>query len=496
MPFSSHPFLFFMLAVLAGYAVVSHRAPHWSKAWLIAASLFFYGWWIPGYLLLFLASLSVNYSIGETLRKTGRSKAGTAIFIFGIAANLGLIGFYKYAALAVSAVNAAFGAEFPLPQILLPIGISFFTFQQVGYLIDIRRGTAPVTRLSDYVFFVAFFPQLIAGPIVTQSDFLPQLAARTDWRLKASWLMPGIALFSAGLFKKTVLSDLVAPYADKLFSVAASGAPFGAVDAWIAATCYSFQIYFDFSGYSDMAIGLGFMFGFRLPINFHSPYKAAGIRDFWRRWHITLSRFLRDYLYIPLGGSRHGLPATMAALIVTMTLGGLWHGAGVTFIIWGLLHGLALAAAHLLKSVTERLPAGPIWLKPLRHALLVAATFAFVTFTWVWFRSPDVATAWSLSRSMLGLGGASGFVSFDNGIYPYLPAFFVLVWALPNTNELFAHVGMALHAETWPPKRYPWLWRPLWFYRPGFVHAALAAGSFTISWFALSNMSPFIYFQF
>ncbi|HEY8595234.1 MAG TPA: MBOAT family O-acyltransferase [Devosiaceae bacterium] len=496
MPFASYAFLAFMAVLLPVYYLAARSGARAARLVLIGASLVFYGYWIPGYLVILVGSIVVNYTLGEIVRARRGTAAGQLLFALGIAANLGLIGWYKYAAFIAESINSLLGFGLDVPHVLLPIGISFFTFQQVGYLVDMSKGQVERSRFLDYVFFIVFFPQLIAGPIVTQADMLPQLRARTDWRLRAANLMPGIALFSAGLFKKTVLSDMAAPYADKLFSLAASGTHLGPVDAWMAAICYAFQIYFDFSGYSDMAIGLGFMFGFRLPINFHSPYKAAGIRDFWRRWHITLSRFLRDYLYIPLGGSRHGMPRTVLALLGTMTLGGLWHGAGANFVIWGFLHGLALAAAHLFRPILPKVGEGGPLVRAIKRAAYVLVTFIFVTFSWVWFRAPDVGTALAMTRSMVFAAGTTSFVTFDSGIYPYLPLYFLIVWALPNTNENFRAHRMALHVEMYAERRYPWLLRELLVFRYLKRSVVVTAIAFTVSWFALSNLSPFIYFQF
>ena len=254
-----------------------------------------------------------------------------ALTVLGITLNLALIGFYKYAAFLVESFNWTLQTEFSVPEIVLPIGISFFTFQQISLLVDAHQGRIERLRFWDHVLFISFFPQLIAGPIVRQHDMLPQLEARRNWSLRADYLAIGTALFSLGLFKKTVLIDPVVPYLDLVYQAAASGDAVGFLDGWVAGIGYGFQIYFDFSAYSDMAIGLGIMFGIHLPINFFSPYKADSIRVFWRRWHISLSRFLRDYLFVPLGGSRRGLVHTVSALIVTMTLGGPLAWSGLDF---------------------------------------------------------------------------------------------------------------------------------------------------------------------
>jgi D-alanyl-lipoteichoic acid acyltransferase DltB (MBOAT superfamily) len=400
-------------------------------------------------------------------------------------------------------MNWALQTGFDVPDIILPIGISFFTFQQISLLVDAHKGRVAALRFWDHVLFISFFPQLIAGPIVRQHDMLPQLAARTDWRLRADYVAIGLALFAFGLFKKTAIIDPFVPYLDLIYKAAADGEAVGFLDGWAAGVGYGFQVYFDFSAYSDMAIGLGFMFGLRLPINFFSPYKADSIRAFWRRWHISLSRFLRDYLFIPLGGSHHGLARTIAALMITMTLGGLWHGAGWNFVIWGMLHGGYLAINHLWRALLARLrPATAdtprkkgltTWLLKL---LSIVLTFLAVSFAWVFFRSPDFDTAMRLASAMLGFGSWHEVALLTRGFVPMIPVYLIIVWLLPNTMELFQATRAALHVDEYRDDKL----RPL---RPGWLRFALttrwaftSAVVFICAWFALSNLSPFIYFQF
>ena len=502
MVFASHSFLACLAIVVFAYWLVGRHDERLGKPLLIVASFVFYGYWIPTYLLLLSASIVFNHVVVRLLLGdigAGWRRTLTAI---GIAANLALIGFYKYAAFVVESLNWSLDTGFDVPDIVLPIGISFFTFQQISLLVDTYRGRVAPFGFWDHTLFISFFPQLIAGPIVRQHDMLPQLRARRDWRLRADYLAIGLGLFAFGLFKKTALIDPVVPYLDLVYRAAADGDALGFIDGWAAGIGYGFQVYFDFSAYSDMAIGLGFMFGLRLPINFFSPYKADSIRSFWRRWHISLSRFLRDYLFIPLGGSRHGLARTVAALTVTMALGGLWHGAGWTFVIWGLLHGAYLSINHLWRAlVVARLPglAGRVAasrvLSLLARWLSTLLTFLAVSFAWVFFRSPDFDSAMRLATAMLGFSGWHEVVLLTRGIVPMFPLYLLIVWLLPNTMEIFQATRAALHVDEYrDPERRPlarWLRFGLstrW--------AATTALVFVCAWFALSNLSPFIYFQF
>lgn len=503
MVFASHSFLAFLAIVLGIYWVVGRRDPRLGKPLLIVASFVFYGYWIPAYLLLLSGSILVNHLIVRLLFREPSPPLRRALTALGVALNLALIGFYKYAAFVVESINWSFHAQLDVPDIILPIGISFFTFQQISLLVDVHKRRIVQLPFWNHVFFICFFPQLIAGPIVRQHEMLPQLAERRDWSLRADCVAIGIALFSFGLFKKTVLIDPFVPYLDLIFQAAAAGDPVGFVDGWAAGIGYGFQVYFDFSAYSDMAIGLGYLFGLRLPVNFFSPYKADSIRVFWRRWHISLSRFLRDYLFVPLGGSRHGLSRTVLALMLTMALGGLWHGAGWTFVVWGVLHGAYLSCNHLWRAFVARyLPGARDRVGRSRllafalRCLSVLLTFLAVSFAWVFFRSPDIDSALRLAAAMFGFGGWHEVVHLTRGMVPMFPLYFLIVWGLPNTMELFQSTRAALHVEDY---RDP-VARPLW---PGWLSfglatrwAATTAVVFICAWFALSNLSPFIYFQF
>lgn len=501
MVFASHSFLAFLAILLLVHWVCVRNVPRLGKPLLIAASFIFYAYWIPAYLLILIISLLVNHVIARGMM-SGRW-AARPLVIGGITLNLALIGYYKYAMLLVESLNWTLQATFPVPEIILPIGISFFTFQQISLLVDTFKGRVQELRFWDHVFFISFFPQLIAGPIVRQDDLIPQLRARSSWRLRADQLAVGIALFSLGLFKKSFLIDPITPRIDFLYEAAEIGASVGFLDAWMAAFGYGFQIYFDFSAYSDMAIGLGFMFGFRLPVNFFSPYKAESIRVFWRRWHITLSRFLRDYLFIPLGGSRHSIARTIGALLITMSLGGLWHGASWTFVAWGLLHGIYLSANHLWRALVARCLPG--WRQQIRstrilawplRALAIAITFVAVNSAWILFRSSDFDGANRLFAAMLGRTSWREYPSMTDNIADVIPLYLFVCWVLPNTMQIFARSQAALPLEKHAggsarlpkPTRLQFSFSTAW--------AATTAVVFVLAWFAISSLSPFIYFVF
>ncbi len=389
-------FLFLPAAVLLYFLLNRWRFGCAASAWLVLTSLFFYGCWNPAYLPLLLLSLLVNFAIGTMLQQAERSgKSGVArrvILPVGICLNLGLLGYYKYADFFVININSLMATTLPLPNLALPVAISFFTFQQIAYLVDCSRENARHLNFLNYCLFVTFFPKLVAGPIVQHQEMMPQFA-RLRNRLPVPRNMAlGLFFFALGLFKKVCIADQFSVWAGTGFAAKNALTFF---DAWGTSLSYTFQLYFDFSGYSDMAVGSALFFNIVLPVNFDSPYQAVSIQDFWRRWHITLSRWLRDYLYIPLGGSRKGLPRTCLNVFITFLLGGLWHGAGWTFILWGGLHGAALAAQRLWKEQDLRLPALLGWL----------CTFLFVNASWVIFRAANVAEGLRLLKGMIGLNG-------------------------------------------------------------------------------------------
>ena len=503
MVFASQAFLAFLAVTLGVYWILGRTHERAGKAWIIVASLFFYGYWVPVYLFLLIGSIVANFSVVRALIAIRDARLRAFIVTAGIVFNVGLIAYYKYFAFLVESLNVVAHAGIEVPSIVLPIGISFFTFQQTGMLVDAWKGRLTNLPFWNHLFLVSFFPHLIAGPIVAQHEMLPQLAAARRWFLHPGRLAVGAALFSAGLFKKTVLIDPFAPHIDAIYSAAARGDPIGMLDGWAAGVGYGFQVYFDFSGYSDMALGLAFMFGIRLPLNFFSPYKSTSIRMFWRRWHVTLSRFLRDLLFIPLGGSRQGLARTIAALLVTMGLGGLWHGAGWKFVVWGLLHGLYLSVNHLwTKLALPRMGRLATTVRESPHLARLAQggglllTFAAVSFAWVFFRAPDFDTALRLAGAMLGLSHSTVGATVFPSILPKLLPYFLIVWCLPNTMQLFGRSGAILHVEDYATAQEPPALLRRFAFTPSRAWAVASALTFVIAWFAMSNLSPFIYYQF
>ncbi len=422
----------FLPLALAGYWLV--RGSENGRLWfLVLASCAFYSYWDWRATPLLVASTLLNWWASERYRASGRR----LILIAAIVTNLVCLGAFKYLTFLGENVSALTGSALDLPKLALPLGISFFTFHHIIYLADLLGGRAPRYPLRDYALYIVLFPQILAGPLVRHSEIVHQF--RNDpwargWELR--WL-EGLALFAVGLIKKLFIADPLSVQSDAIFEKAAKGV-LSAGEAWSGVLSFTFQIYFDFSGYSDMAIGLALLFGFRLPVNFDAPYRATNISDFWRRWHMTLSRFLRDYLYIPLGGSQKGLPVQLGALLATMALGGLWHGAGWTFIIWGVLHGLALCVRVIWNRCgAPAVPAVAGW----------AATFVFVCVTWVFFRASDVGSAIRILEAMTGLqsnfGGANvgGAVGGSAGAgWPLIAIAGFIVLALPTSQRLVAWV--------------------------------------------------------
>ncbi|ACL59467.1 MBOAT family O-acyltransferase [Methylobacterium nodulans] len=391
MLFNSFPFLLgFLPLALALHAFVEGSRPGWRLPLLVLLSLAFYGWWDWRFLPLLAASIALNWLVA---RWFVRLRAALLIPL-AIAANLALLAVFKYAGFLVDLANLVPGLDLSRPSLALPLGISFFTFHHVMYLTDLARGRAPSMDLTRYALYIAFFPQVLAGPLVRWSEILDQFDERPYDRPDAAERFGrGLMLLGVGLAKKVFLGDPLAAYANPVFEAASLGRSVTVVEAWQATLAFTFQIYFDFSGYTDMALGLALLFGIVLPQNFDAPYRATSLRDFWRRWHMTLSRFLRDYLYVPLGGNRRGLAVQLGALLATMTLGGLWHGAGLAFVAWGLAHGLGLGAGVLWRRAGLAMPAPLGW----------ALTFGFVMLTWVLFRATSFEAALTLFKGLFGL---------------------------------------------------------------------------------------------
>ena len=498
MLFSSFTFLFqFLPATVLAFAAARRHSPRAGILVLAGASLFFYGAWRPVYLVLLIASIAGNFLCGLRMQDPRHRRA---LGVLGVVLNLALLGTFKYTNFLFETLNGLTGLPLPFFNIVLPLGISFFTFQQIAYLVDVMRGARVERDIVSYVLFVAFFPHLIAGPLVHHAEMIPQFKRGRSGR-SALLASRGVAIFSAGLFKKVVIADHLAQFASPVFAHLDAGGGVTMAWAWLATLAYTMQIYFDFSGYSDMAIGLALLFGIRLPVNFRSPYQALSMIDFWRRWHITLSRFLRDYLYIPLGGNRLGEQRRYVNLVLTMLLGGLWHGAGWNYLIWGGLHGAYLGCNHLWRGRrgSRKARAGSAvklgcW----------AVTFLAVVIAWVFFRARTLAGASQMLAAMFGFAaGSSAYAS--PGILrlmdlPLLVGEAPLLWIgsgavalalalvllMPHVSQLFGYREYRRAPEPAGFLR----WRPTW------PWALLAALAITTSLFGMWQQLEFLYFQF
>jgi alginate O-acetyltransferase complex protein AlgI len=458
MIFSSTPFLVFLAVLLALVAVLRNELHR--RAVIFAASFVFYGWWDWRFCFFLIAASTIDYALALQIQQAPERAEKRRWLALSLCSNLGILAVFKYAGWLVANLNALAGLGLAEPDIPLPLGISFFTFQAMSYTIDVYRGHFnPTRRWFDFSFSMSFFPHLIAGPIVRAAHFMPQLAA--EHPLRRPELVGGLELFAKGFLKKTLLADQLAVCADTVF---ASPAFYSSGTCWLGVAAYTAQIYYDFSGYTDMAIGLARMFGFRFPQNFDHPYLSGSITEFWRRWHMSLSSWLRDYLYISLGGNRKGRARTYANLMVTMLLGGLWHGASWTFVAWGALHGGALAV-H--RWVVEHWPVPG----PLRRAFGLPVTLLFVMLCWVFFRSPSFGVAWTML-------GRLAFVDPAGCEWPHVQTLTALAAAVG------AHVAIARGRRV-----------GFDFARPAYV--ALLVGALLIDLFySPLTHNPFIYFQF
>jgi alginate O-acetyltransferase complex protein AlgI len=501
MLFNSFEFIFCFLPIcLIGYALLGRLGNHRAAlAWLVVCSIYYYAWWkppeldhwTPRFVLIMVLSVAVNFLLGTALIDSQRRALRILLLSIGVLFNFGLLAYFKYTGFFLKTSNALLATGFAVPTIILPLAFSFHTFQQHAYLVDAYRGRAGRYSPLDYSLFVLFFPQLLAGPITHHHEMLPQFASHRVGHLRARHLAIGASMFVIGLFKKVMIADRVAAFVAPVFDAAHAGRTLSFGDAWLGALAFTFQLYFDFSAYSDMAIGVARMFGIRLPLNFNSPYQAASIIDFWRRWHITLSRWLRDYIYIPLGGNRKGERRRWTNLMITMLVGGLWHGAGWTFVFWGGLHGIYLCINHAWRNLRGAKINEPPAPKPI-HFASVLLTFLAVTFAWVFFRAADFPSAWRIVRSMCGARGfqfASQFGDRDEAML--LAGLCVFVWIFPNTQQIMDRFRPALNYRRGSIKRGEKIqWRPnAWW------AAALAlAGVLALT--HLSYVREFIYYQF
>jgi len=504
MLFNTYPFIFLYLPlVLCGFFLIAPRSHRMAALWLAVASLFFYGYWNPKFVTLLLTSICFNYCAGYIIGQPKWKVWSKAILVGSIIANLILLGVFKYTNFFIATANEM-GGQWRLLDIVLPLGISFFTFTQIAFLVDVYRGIAREFNFIHYLLFVTWFPHLIAGPVLHHKQMMPQFGEASTYRPNIESITVGLTLFTLGLFKKVILADQFAVYSDQIFNAAYEGEQPKLIGAWVGALSYTLQLYFDFSGYSDMAIGLSRLFNIKLPLNFDSPYKAQNIIEFWRRWHMTLSAFLRDYLYFPLGGNRKGPIRRHLNLMITMLLGGLWHGAGWNFVLWGGLHGGYLVINH-----------GWRWLvgstgqvnNRLAKAASVLLTFVAVVIAWVPFRSEDFLTTQAMLSNMIGLNGISfparlegllgpffgnifkfeGSGIVDPYVVLWLPIGFAIIWLLPNSQQ-----WLAKYAPAWDTvisrSRFSW--------QPTTLNAIFVGILFFISLISLNRVSTFLYYQF
>lgn len=511
MLFNSYAFLIlFLPVVLLVFLRLEQGRREVALTWLMVCSLFFYAWWKPAYLLILLVSMGFNFYMGGQLHRQARRW----VLVVGIVGNLALLGWFKYAHFVAGTINALGGAGLTMDVIILPLAISFFTFQQVAWLVDAYRGKAEEYNPVHYALFICFFPQLIAGPIVHHAEMMPQFAHSRDRDKRRRDLEIGLTIFCLGFLKKVVLADTASLQANPVFVAAAAGEYLTFFEAWGGALAYSFQLYFDFSGYSDMAIGLARLFGIRLPVNFFSPYRAASIIEFWRRWHITLTRFLRDYLYIPLGGNRNGTLRTLINLMVTMLLGGLWHGAAWTFVCWGGLHGIYLVINRLWRTLRRYTG----WSSEPSRAgrfFSILLTFLCVTIGWVLFRADNFAAAAQMYAGMFGQNGVvlsdgisgslgsiaeplkSAGIRFETGRFLFawqewcwLILLAVVAFAFPNVQQLMYRFQAGLMPENLVLLPGRWQWGPT-------TAWAIFIGTFMVwALLAMNRVDEFLYFQF
>jgi len=513
MLFNSPEYLFLFLPAAAFIFYIFSRAPDTERqiGWLVLASLVFYASWKPIYLLLIFSSVAVNFTISKRLLQAEQGTKRSWL-IAGICFNLGLLGYFKYTGFFIDSLNAMGDWLIPAPSITLPLAISFFTFQQIAYLVDVSRGNCQEYQFRHYALFVLFFPQLIAGPIVHHKEMMPQFRQlRPPAQLPTDYAV-GLTFIAIGLFKKVVLADSLALIVDPVFDAASAGSEINSIDAWLAMFGFSFQIYFDFSGYTDIAIGSARLFGIRLPENFRSPYKASSIIDIWNRWHMTLSRFLRDYLYFTFGGNRHGTLKRFRNLFLTMLLGGLWHGAAWTFVVWGGLHGIFLCLNHLWRAATARLGLRELFSHAIFQPVFVFITFLAWSIAVVVFRSSDLTASWAIIHPVLldvsldapllldhAFGDAALWkvvsmrtaadVSYI-GVYTLMLAAAATCWLLPSSQQLMINYNPVIIADNTPLERGYVSWRP------NFAFALVSGVLLSLAILGLSSISRFYYFQF
>ncbi|MCI4680448.1 MBOAT family protein [Rhodoblastus acidophilus] len=504
MLFNSFAFVLgFLPIAFAGYFLASRLNGRFGVAFLALASLAFYSYWDWRLTFLLCASILVNYTIGAAIARSHEKSPHRAkvFLISGLALNLGCLIYFKYMNWLIDTINRVSTAELSFIKVVLPLGISFYTFTQIAFLVDSFKCKVKERNIGNYFLFVTYFPHLIAGPVLHHAEMMPQFADPSNKRPVPANIAFGLALFLMGVVKKVVFADSVAPFADHVFN---GHGPLGAAAAWSGALAYTAQIYFDFSGYTDMALGLSRMFNIKLPLNFDSPYKARSIVDFWRRWHMTLSRFLRDYLYIPLGGNRLGFLRRYLNLFITMLLGGLWHGAGWTFLIWGALHGLYLVVNHAVTGLREKFGiAWRAWMAPFGWGL----TFLAVVVGWVFFRASSLEGAIRVLEGMVAFNAPPPHAvapeyphaligRLEESPWPWIAGLLALAFLSPNSQQVIAWAETRLKAFGRAPRPsvrdFGRLFAPF-----AFTGFAATIVLFVISLTGIRHgASPFIYFNF
>ena len=483
MLFNSYEFIFLFLPItLVIYFLLNRFNKNmFSKAWLVIASLYFYSYFNKSYLILIIVSILVNYFIGTELNmKTNNVIRRKVLLIFGVLFNLGALGYFKYYDFFVENINYIFKTNFNLLHIMLPLGISFFTFQQLSYVVDNYRRKSLNYDFLSYCLFVTFFPQLIAGPIVLPAEMLPQFENEENKKVNWENMNRGLYMFSIGLAKKVIIADTIAHFANAGFDMMES---LNFAEAWLTSVSYTLQLYFDFSGYCDMAMGIGMMFNIILPINFNSPYKSTNIQEFWRKWHITLGRFMTNYLYIPLGGNRKGEIKTLRNLFIVFLASGIWHGAGWNFVIWGMLHGICILIHRIWKNTEKKLPKLIGWF----------ITINLVNIFWVFFRAKDLQSAMKVLRGMIDIPNLIYMMKHLEEIKEITLEFRTFVAANSNgaiytTVFLFFSIIIVLFLKNSFEKN-----KKLKF---SFINSIETVLYFWLGVFSLIQMSEFLYFNF
>lgn len=535
MLFNSPEFIFaFLPAALAVFFLLGRASRGWALAWVVLASLFYYAWWNPINVLIIGPSLLVNFFLARRIHAEERQAVRRFVLIAGIAFNVLFLGYFKYLNFAETTLNEFVGTSFVVEQVILPLGISFITFQKIAFLIDVHARQVKSFSFREFCLFILFFPQLIAGPIVHFRETMPQFKS-ASCRLDSSALSIGLTLFCFGLFKKVVLADGIAAHVTPIYDLSASGGTVTMIPAWFAAIGFTLQIYFDFSGYSDMALGLARCFGIRLPVNFDSPLKASNIIDFWLRWHVTLTRFLTAYVYNPLAlsltrrraakgrpllGRKPSAGAFLYLLalptVLTMVVSGVWHGAGLLFVLWGFVHGILISINHGWRLLVPHIFSNMDRYERIMRPAGFVLTFISVCAAMVLFRSSTGAGAAEILSGLIGANGVSlprglleplglvgvlPFIGVDDGgavafvvISLWVAALTLIVVLMPNTMQLMARFEPALDFDERPGRTQEspgqWAWRPTLSW--GCVVSVFAV----IAVLRLGGPSEFLYWQF